>query len=140
MRFAGQPEISPLTINGIQAGSRATYDRGEGWTRAECFALPEKAATAANERGVTDALSQYVEFNGLVYPEFTYKKGPLGNEAHFRAFKEVKYEYSEGKVKTTFTGHTYFGKSSMIQLYAASPSTAYPTEAITRFLGSVQWK
>lgn len=139
--FTNKPKLKKNTflINNLESETAELVLVEEGgFVRAESFLFTDQLNKATiNQKYVIDVLKKYSKYNGLQFPEFSYKKTNLGKVGKIRGFKSLKDNTGQ-EIKVTFGFRAYFGNTSGMILEGASPSTIYPTPKIVSFFNSIK--
>ncbi|MEZ5429157.1 MAG: hypothetical protein R2747_23120 [Pyrinomonadaceae bacterium] len=134
--FPSQPTIKDVYVEGIKAArAELVIPADSCFLRAEYVPMPqeilEKLSAIEDDFLVTQATA-YANANGLSNAETSINRNNNGRFVSVRGFKTIS------GVVVTYYSITFYGKNSAIFLYAGSPSKAYPTSSITKFLNSLK--
>jgi len=121
--FPGEPKVSELEFaNGLTA-NKAEYFGKESYYRAECASINNTELLNLKAMMMKQAELDALEGVGIESGEDT-----VGSYYKLRGYKTI-----DGRV-VTFKIKSYSGVNSFVVLYAAEPSSVFPTDNIHLFL------
>ncbi|HKG23982.1 MAG TPA: hypothetical protein VKC34_18910 [Blastocatellia bacterium] len=135
--FPGQPIVKTMKMK-EENGSRNKVVRAElqlekdpYFIRAEFTPRLSHSLEILGDEALKEAAHRYAALEGLQNTRVSVEAGKLGKQVTTRGFKNV------GGTPCTFEIVTYYGRVSILVLYAGGPSIGYPPQQVERFFGSV---
>ncbi|HVF91155.1 MAG TPA: hypothetical protein VNH22_13905 [Blastocatellia bacterium] len=135
--FPGQPVVKTMKMK-EENGSRNRVVRAElqlehdpYFIRAEFTPRLSYSMEILGDEALKETAHRYAALEGLQNIQVSVETGKLGKQVTTRGFKNV------GGIQCTFEVVTYYGRVSILVLYAGGPSIGYPPQQVERFFGSV---